>query len=85
MKRITEIDLLRAFATILLLIHHSGIYQLKINGWGLNSILFIPTTYALLGIFIMLSGYLLGYSWRHKSHESLWSYYVRRISRLYPP
>jgi peptidoglycan/LPS O-acetylase OafA/YrhL len=85
MKRITEIDLLRALATILLLFHHSGIYQLEIEGRISQSIIFIPTTYALLGIFIFLSGYLLGYSWRNKEHASLWTYYARRITRLYPP
>jgi len=85
MKRLIEVDILRTFATVLLLIHHSRVSQLKIYDFRLKSIFIIPSSYALLGIFCVLSGYLLGNQLKRMCSGSLWQYLARRISRLYPP
>lgn len=85
MKRILEIDILRTFATLLLLLHHSGYYQFRVSGVRLKHLIRIPVGFALLGIFIFLSGYLVGYYIRRKGPIKLGQYYSRRILRLFPP
>ena len=85
MKRIVEIDILRAFATVLLLMHHSGIYQFEVYGITLKILLRTQIGLSLIGLFIFLSGFLLGYYLKHNPHIKLRGYYVRRVARLYPP
>ena len=85
MKRIVEIDILRAFATALLLMHHSGFYQFKVNGITLKILLRTQIGFSLLGLFVFLSGFLLGYYLKHNPNFILRDYYVRRVARLYPP
>jgi len=85
MKRIVEIDILRAFATVLLLLHHAGIYQFEVYGVTLKVLLRTQIGLSLIGIFVFLSGFLLGYYIKHHPHLKLRDYYVRRVARLYPP
>ncbi len=61
MKRIVEIDILRAFAIVLLLLHHAGIYQFEVYGITLKVLLRTQIGLSLIGIFVFLSGFLLGY------------------------
>ena len=85
MKRIVEIDILRAFATVLLLLHHSGIYQFEVFGVTLKILLRTQIGLSLIGIFVFLSGFLLGNTIKHNPHLKLRDYYVRRVAKLYPP
>ncbi len=85
MKRIVEIDILRAFATVLLLLHHSGIYQFEVYGVTLKILIRTQIGLALIGIFVFLSGFLLGYYLKHNPNLRLRDYYIRRVARLYPP
>ena len=85
MKRIVEIDILRAFATVLLLLHHSGIYQFEVFGLTLKILLRTQIGLSLIGIFVFLSGFLLGYYIKHNPNLKLRDYYVRRLAKLYPP
>lgn len=85
MKRIVEIDILRAFATVLLLLHHAGIYQFEVYGVTLKVLLRTQIGLSLIGIFVFLSGFLLGYYIKHNPHLKLRDYYVRRVVKLYPP
>jgi peptidoglycan/LPS O-acetylase OafA/YrhL len=85
MKRIVEIDILRAFATVLLLLHHSGIYQFEVYGITLKILLRTQIGLALIGIFVFLSGFLLGHYLKHNPNLRLRDYYVRRVAKLYPP
>jgi len=85
MKRIVEIDILRAFATVLLLLHHAGIYQFEVYGVTLKVLLRTQIGLALIGIFVFLSGFLLGHYLQHNPNLRLRDYYVRRVVKLYPP
>ena len=85
MKRIIEIDILRSLATLLLLIHHAGIYQFEVYGFTLKYLLRTQIGFSLLGLFVFLSGFLLGKAIRHNPHLKLRSYYARRVVKLYPP
>ncbi|MEA1976701.1 MAG: acyltransferase [Chloroflexota bacterium] len=85
MKRIVEIDILRAFATALLLLHHAGIYQFEVYGVTLKILLSTQIGLALIGIFVFLSGFLLGHYFKHNPNVRLRDYYIRRVARLYPP
>jgi peptidoglycan/LPS O-acetylase OafA/YrhL len=84
MKRLLEIDILRSLATVLLLLQHAGLYQFKLFGITLKTLFRTQIGFSLLGLFIFISGFLLGYSIKQKPLMRLGTYYLRRVSKLYP-
>ena len=83
-KRIPELDFLRSSAILLLLIHHSGVYQFKIGSFPLISLSkFI--NHFLLGAFVFISGFLTAISLSGKQISDLPGYYRSRSIRLFIP
>jgi peptidoglycan/LPS O-acetylase OafA/YrhL len=83
-NRIPELDFLRSLAVLLLLIHHSGVYQFKIGSFPLVSLSrFI--NHFLLGAFVFISGFLTAITLYRKEITDLPEYYRSRSIRLYIP
>jgi len=81
--KIQEFDILRALAIILLMVHHSEPYGLKLFGLSLEGL--NPYFEAiLLGIFFFISGYLTGRSFQKENKGSL-SFFSSRMLRIFPP
>jgi peptidoglycan/LPS O-acetylase OafA/YrhL len=83
-NRIPELDFLRSSAILLLLVHHSGLYQFTIASFPLVSLSrFI--NHFLLGAFIFISGYLTSITLYRKEISDLPGYYRSRSIRLFIP
>jgi peptidoglycan/LPS O-acetylase OafA/YrhL len=81
--KIQEFDILRALAIILLMVHHSEPYGLKLFGFSLEGL--SPYFEAvLLGIFFYISGYLTGRSFQKENKGSV-SFFFSRMVRIFPP
>jgi peptidoglycan/LPS O-acetylase OafA/YrhL len=81
--KIQEFDILRALAIILLMVHHSEPYGLKLFGFSLEGL--SPYFEAvLLGIFFFISGYLTGRSFQKENKGSV-SFFFSRMVRIFPP
>lgn len=83
-NRIPELDFLRSSAILLLLVHHSGLYQFKIGSFPLASLSkFI--NHFLLGAFVFISGFLTTITLYRRQIADLPGYYRSRSIRLYIP
>ena len=81
--KIKEFDILRALAIIMLMIHHSEAYGLKLFGFPLEGL--NPYFEAiLLGIFFFISGYFAGRSFQKENKGSI-SFFFSRMLRIFPP
>ena len=83
-NRIAELDFLRSLATLLLLVHHSGIYQYQIGSFPLRN-LSKYNNHLLLGAFVFISGYLTARTLSRREIFHLSAFYRSRLLRLYPP
>ena len=82
-KKIQEFDILRAFAIIMLMFHHSEAYGFSLFGIRLEGL----TPYfeaILLGIFFFISGYFTGRSFQ-KQNKGGMSFFLSRMLRIIPP
>ena len=81
--KIHEFDILRALAIILLMVHHSEPYGLKLFGISLEGL--NPYFEAiLLGIFFFISGYFTGRTFQKENKGSV-SFFSSRMLRIFPP
>ncbi len=83
-NRIHELDFLRSSAIILLLVHHSGVYQYQIGSFPLLSLSKFINHY-ILGAFIFISGFLATVTLYQKEISDLPGYYKSRSIRLFIP
>lgn len=81
--KIQEFDILRALAIMILMVHHSEAYGLKVFGFSLEGL--NPYFEAvLLGIFFFISGYFTGRSFQKENKGSI-SFFSSRMLRIFPP
>lgn len=81
-KRLPEFEVLRTVAILLLLVHHSGFYDLDL---GLNLQVLSPFFEAfLLGCFFFISGYFTDTSLQ-RSGGDLRRFFLSRFFKVYPP
>ncbi len=81
--KIVEFDILRALAIIMLMVHHSEVYGMKLFGFSLEGLLpYFEAT--LLGIFFFVSGYFAQRSFQ-KQNQSGFSFFLARLLRIFPP
>ena len=81
--KIHEFDILRALAIIILMVHHSEPYGLKLFGLSLEGL--NPYFEAvLLGIFFFISGYFTGRTFQKENKGSV-SFFSSRMLRIFPP
>ncbi len=87
-KRINELDGLRGFAVLLIIIWHYGNNQLSNNVSGFSNYFKLITSYCWSGVdlFFVLSGFLLGgILLKNKDSKGYFkTFYVRRICRIFP-
>ena len=82
-KKIQEFDILRALAIMMLMVHHSEVYGLKVFSFSLEGL--NPYFEAvLLGIFFFISGYFTGRSFQKENKGSV-SFFFSRMVRIFPP
>lgn len=82
-KKIQEFDILRALAIMMLMVHHSEAYGLKLFGFSLEGL--NPYFEAvLLGIFFFISGYFTGRSFQKENKGGV-SFFFSRMLRIFPP
>jgi peptidoglycan/LPS O-acetylase OafA/YrhL len=82
--RILEIDFIRSLAVLLLLIHHSGVYQFQIGSFPLCT-LSIYVNHLLLGAFVFISGFLIATTLSRRGTIHFSAFYRSRLIRLYLP
>jgi peptidoglycan/LPS O-acetylase OafA/YrhL len=82
--RILELDFIRSLAVLLLLIHHSGVYQFQIGSFPLSA-LSIYVNHLLLGAFVFISGFLIATTLSRREMIRLSDFYRSRLVRLYLP
>ena len=86
MKRIDNLDWMRALAIIMVLIHHAAQWVpgkpqwlSALTGQGAHGV----------GLFFGLSGFLIGslffYEWKNNGHVEIKHFYLRRLTRTLPP
>lgn len=81
--KIQEFDILRALAIMMLMVHHSEAYGLKLFGFSLEGL--NPYFEAvLLGIFFFISGYFTGRSFQKENKGSV-TFFFSRMVRIFPP
>ncbi|HEY42835.1 MAG TPA: acyltransferase [Anaerolineae bacterium] len=83
-NRIQELDFLRSLAVLLLLVHHSGVYQYQIGSFPLIT-LSKYINHLLLGAFVFISGYLTSITLYQRKITDLPTFYLSRLIRLYIP
>lgn len=82
-RRLQEFDILRTVSILLLLVHHSGFYNLQV--FRFSSARLTPYFEAfLLGCFFFISGYFTEISLQ-KSGGNLIDFIKSRFGRIYPP
>lgn len=81
-KRILTLDYMRALACITVVLYHYTTRYQEIFGLNMDWSFIIPNGAWAVSIFFLLSGYLSVYQCREK--DTLFSYSIRRASRLYP-
>ena len=79
--RILEFDVLRAVAILLLILHHGGIYNFRIEEYSLLPMRNIVALF-LLGTFLFLSGYFLVQSLERRG---MWDFWRDKFTRLVIP
>lgn len=79
--RMLEFDVLRAVAILLLILHHGGIYNFRIEEYSLLPMRNIVALF-LLGTFLFLSGYFLVQSFERRG---LWDFWRDKFTRLVIP
>ena len=73
--KIQEFDILRALAIIMLMVHHSEAYGLKVFGFSLEGL--NPYFEAvLLGIFFFISGYFTGRSFSKRKQRKCFVFFL---------
>ncbi|MFZ5908632.1 MAG: acyltransferase family protein [Chloroflexota bacterium] len=82
-QRRHEFDYLRALAVLVLLFHHSGIYQTPLFGISLEAMQPYGSSF-INGTFLFLSGYFALISLQHREGD-LFAFYRSKFIRIYPP
>lgn len=81
--QLLEFDVLRAVATIMLLILHSLVLYVPVNGVSLEPVGPFMETY-FLGAFSFMAGYFAEISFRHRE-RGVFSFIKSKFIRIYPP
>ena len=80
-RRLQALDVLRALAVVLLILHHGGIYNFSLLGFDLKQVRGFVGLY-LLGSFVFLAGSL---SMRSVESLGLGRFLAKRLLRIYVP